>query len=113
MPILKGTIKDKVTGETLPGATIMINGEGKVTDSLGNFIFVLKNNNYQGLIRFLGYKPQIINVALYDNTDITVLMEPDSSILNTIEVKAKKTYKWLWVLGASLAAIYILKRWKK
>lgn len=113
MPILKVTIKDKVTGETLPGASILINGEGKASDSQGNALFVLKNNNYQGQVRFLGYKPQTINVALYDNTDLLVGMEPDTSLLSEIEVKAKKTYKWLWVLGASLAAIYILKRWKK
>lgn len=113
MPILKVTIKDKVTGETLPGAAVLINGEGKASDSQGNVLFVLKNNNYQGLVRFLGYKQQSFNVGLYQNADLVINMDPDTSLLSEIEVKAKRTYKWLWLLGASIAAIYILKRWKK
>lgn len=113
MPILKGTIKDKLTGETLPGATIVINGEGKATDSNGQFAFVLKNNVYQASVRFLGYKPQIINVPLYDNKDLTIEMEQDTSLLNQVEVKAKKTYYWLFVVAGTLATLYIFKKWKK
>jgi hypothetical protein len=113
MPILKGTIKDKITGETLPGATIIINGEGKISDSSGNFIFVLKNNSYNAEIRFLGYKTQVIKVPLYDNTDLIVSLDPDTSLLNEIEVKAKRTYKWVYLILGTFATLYILDKWKK
>ena len=113
MPILKGIVKDKITGETLPGATILIDGTGKTTDSGGGFVFVLKNNVYNAEIRFLGYKINNIKIPLYQNNEIVVLMDPDTSLLNEIEVKATRTYKWLWLLGGTIATILILNKWKK
>ena len=113
MPILKGTIKDKNTGETLPGATVQIDDSGKVADYNGNFLFVLKNNIHKAIIRFLGYKTQTIEIPLFDNAEIEILLDRDTSILNQIEVKAKKTYIYLYVLGGAIIGLYFLSKWRK
>lgn len=61
---LAGVISDKETGETLPGATVILVGtyKGASTDFDGNYLIEdIKPGDYSVKISFLGYSDKIIN----------------------------------------------------
>src|SRR4051812_49269114 len=59
---IRGRVLDKVTGETLPGATVQVTGNGQNTgggaDADGSYkISNLSAGSYTVLASFIGYKP--------------------------------------------------------
>src|SRR5690606_24434416 len=59
---LKGTVYDKETGETLPGATVSLVGTyiGTSTDMEGKYVLEnIKPGDYSVKITFIGYSDQL------------------------------------------------------
>ena len=95
---LKGTIVDLVTGETLIGAAILIEGttEGTVTDIDGAYTLPLDPGSYDLSVSYIGYKPMNLDVTInpdgsgtvetgdptslaYGENGLTIYLEPAAS----------------------------------
>jgi len=85
---ISGTVKDKITGKVLPGASVMIENTyyAVQTDADGNFIFKnIKNGNYQLTVSFIGYQ-KILGQEVNLNADVQVNFEMESSVYLADEV---------------------------
>lgn len=77
---LRGTVVDKDTGETLPGATLYIDGTtvATATNSDGNFGLDIKGQKSDLVISFVGYVTlRIAEPDRFKNKKMTVVLEKD------------------------------------
>ncbi|MFW5792853.1 MAG: TonB-dependent receptor domain-containing protein [Bacteroidota bacterium] len=93
---ITGVVKDKITEETIVGATVVIKGttKGTTTDIDGNFVLGnLKPGNYNLEVSFISYnKVEIDNISLSagEEYNIDVEMEEVTFLLDVVTVTAKK-----------------------
>lgn len=93
--ILKGTITDAKTGESLVGTTVLMQGTttGTITDFDGNYTLSgITPGAYNMVISFISYQSQIIRVEIKDG-EVTVLniqLEPATLDVGEVKVVAKK-----------------------
>jgi outer membrane receptor protein involved in Fe transport len=86
--VIKGKISDKQTGETLIGASVVIEGttEGTITDIDGNFqISTERSLPIKLVISFLGYEKITYEVTNWDQK-VNVKVSPDNVMLDAVEV---------------------------
>lgn len=95
---ISGTVKD-VSGEPIPGATILIEGKGigTATDIDGNFTIEADQGDVL-VISFIGYQSEKVNVG--SQTSITVVLEEDLSNLEEVIVVGYGTQEKRNVTGA-------------
>ncbi len=79
--ILKGTIKDAETGETLIGASVLIQGttRGTITDLDGNFaLSSIEPGNYNIMISYVSYDKQLQTVEIKKDreTELNIKLQP-------------------------------------
>lgn len=87
--ILEGTILDKNTKETLPGATVYLDGTTitAITDEQGNFRLNTNNVNNTLVVSFMGYTThRLENPLQYVNKKIRLLLEEQSISLQEVVV---------------------------
>ena len=88
--ILEGTVKDRRTGERLPGATVVIVGlqMGASTDSAGHFkISNVRAGRYEVRCTLVGYRSTVIrNVAVNPDLRTSILVELESSDVQLSEI---------------------------
>ena len=67
---LSGYVKDSLSGETLIGASISVNGDGKGVNSnnYGFFSITLPKGEYGVIVSFVGYEPISARINLDQNT---------------------------------------------
>jgi TonB-dependent receptor len=92
---LTGTVSDKKTAETIPGATVTIVGTSLAMscDIEGKFKFTkMASGTYTIEIKMMGYAPKILKDVVIDNaktTNIDLLLEEPSTVkINEIEIVA-------------------------
>ena len=98
-PEIKGKIIDMETDGPLEYATVsLFNSQdstlvtGVITDSKGNFSLKAKPGKYYVVLQFIGYESKTININLKDNVSLgTIVMRPDSALLEEVEVVAEKS----------------------
>ena len=115
---LRGTIADLVTGETLIGAAILIEGttEGAVTDLDGAYTLPLEAGSYDLSVSYIGYKTLSLDVTIKpdgsgeveaedptslaygDEGGLTIYLEPDNEALKNAVVTARKNLESLQAL---------------
>ena len=114
---VKGKIVDLVTGETLIGAAILIEGttEGVVTDLDGAYTLPLDPGSYDLSVSYIGYKPLNLDVTInsdgsgtvetedptslaYGENELTIYLEPDNEALMDAVVTARKNLESLQAL---------------
>ena len=115
---LRGTIADLVTGETLIGAAILIEGttEGTVTDLDGAYTLPLEAGSYDLSVSYIGYKSLSLDVTIKpdgsgeveaedptslaygDEGGLTIYLEPDNEALKNAVVTARKNLESLQAL---------------
>ena len=114
---VKGKIVDLVTGETLIGAAILIEGttEGVVTDLDGAYTLPLDPGSYDLSVSYIGYKPLNLDVTInsdgsgtvetedptslaYGENGLTIYLEPDNEALMDAVVTARKNLESLQAL---------------
>ena len=115
---LRGTIADLVTGETLIGAAILIEGttEGTVTDLDGAYTLPLEAGSYDLSVSYIGYKTLSLDVTIKpdgsgeveaedptslaygDEGGLTIYLEPDNEALKNAVVTARKNLESLQAL---------------
>ncbi|NCD68415.1 TonB-dependent receptor [Mucilaginibacter agri] len=103
---ISGKITDKKTGETLIGATVLIQGstKGAATNVNGNYILSgLAPGTYTLLVRYVGYSTKSITEVAVKGNEVTalnvILEESAGNALSEVTVTA--TYK-----RESVAALY-------
>lgn len=82
-----GVVKDKKSGEVLPGASILVSGTsfGTQTDVDGNFSLLFpKAKNNKLIVSYLGYLRQTLDVKNGDN--YTILLEEDENLLSDVVI---------------------------
>jgi len=102
---LKGAVKDSISGETLIGVNIYVEGEkvrGTVTDFDGNYSF----NVYAGdivVFRYVGYRDKYFTIS--NSSTLDVLLRIDDMELNPIVVSASRKKEKILDAPASISLI--------
>ncbi|MBD0404506.1 SusC/RagA family TonB-linked outer membrane protein [Flammeovirga sp. EKP202] len=101
---IKGVIRD-ANGETLPGATVMVEGttNGSVSDFDGNYTVSATSNEAVLVVRLIGYKTQ--NVTIGSKSVIDFTMEEDVEQLEEVVVTALGIEKDKKSLGYSVSEV--------
>jgi hypothetical protein len=94
---VRGNIADKISQQTIPGATIIIlNTEpalGAAADANGNFkIANVPIGKYSIKVSYIGYKPTILqNISVNAGKELVLNLsiEEDVTQINTVEIVAK------------------------
>lgn len=93
--IIKGTITDANTKETLIGATVVLQGTttGAISDFDGNFLIEkVAKGSYNLVISYISYDNQIIRAEVGDGAETTVNIElkPASIDIDEVQIVAKR-----------------------
>jgi hypothetical protein len=92
---IKGTVIDKQSKVTLPGATVYISNtnpvQGTVTDENGNFrIANVETGRLQLCVRYMGYEPLCVdNLNLTSGKELVLNIEIQEAVTNINEVVVK------------------------
>jgi len=88
--ILSGTVRDSLSGETLPGATVYIPSAsmGIATDPDGEFQLELKPGTYEVRFSYAGYNPSIVDVSLEAGDRKSLEIQLGNITLQAVEIKA-------------------------
>lgn len=99
---VSGTVKDKETGEVVPGVTVTIKGtnNGTSTDGSGRYSLEVPSSEAVIVFSFIGYAKQEITVGSQSTIDIILL--PDLSTLEEIVVVGYGEMKKSVVTGSYL-----------
>jgi len=74
--ILKGSVYDKATKETLAGAVVTANGQKVYTDLDGNFVLTnLCNGNCKIKINYISYVEQTIDVNMDKSQELEIKLQ--------------------------------------
>lgn len=124
---ISGTLSDKSNGETLPGATVLIEGTGvgTTTNLYGFYSLEIPTGQHQIIISYVGYQTQRKTVDISNNTTLNVELsenseELDEVVLTTEESKAinirtpqmsvnKLTSKSIKKIPATLGEVDLIK----
>lgn len=88
---IKGIVKDKTTGESLPGANIKVAGLLKGASTNANGKFELKNiqTEIEKIeVSFVGYETQILELTGLDKGNIEVMLAPKAILQEDFIIKA-------------------------
>ena len=95
--IYEGYVKDSVTGETLPYATITYKNSpfGTETDLQGFYQLEVETTTQRYLeISYLGYKNKILDLKKFSSHRINILLSPEAIALGPVEIKASRREKY-------------------
>lgn len=92
---VKGTISDAETGETLIGATVLIQGttKGTITDIDGNYLINgIASGNYNLVISYVSYEQLIerVEVKKGGTTELNITLKPASVEVDAVKVTATR-----------------------
>lgn len=89
---LTGTVKIE-NGETLPGATIIIQetGVGMSSDVFGKFSFTLEEGSYTLEISFIGYVKTTKRINLTKNQKVTIVLRDENIEIEEFQVYGTRT----------------------
>ncbi|MCM1109782.1 MAG: TonB-dependent receptor [Clostridium sp.] len=90
--ILTGTVTDAESGETLPFASVTVDGSdnGTMTDSEGRFSLLLSDGKQTLTVSYIGYTPATISVTLPLRNPLTVTLSR-STRLGEVVVTARES----------------------
>jgi TonB-dependent starch-binding outer membrane protein SusC len=74
---IRGVVTDRMSGETLPGANVMVEGtiQGTVTDLDGAYSLELSPGTYRISFRYVGYATEAIDISIAQDETIIRNME--------------------------------------
>lgn len=101
---LQGVVTDQMSGESLPGANIMVEGttQGTISDMDGNYTLKLDPGSYTIIFSYVGYLQQSSIVTLEEGQTMTLNMglSPDITTFEEFVVIGYGTQKKKVVTGA-------------
>jgi len=89
---LNGYVKDSLSGESIIGATITVNGQsqGVASNQYGFYSITLSQGNYDISISHVSYQSKIISVELNGNKPYNFELIPKSAAISEVFVYTKK-----------------------
>src|SRR3954466_10319821 len=90
---VSGYIKDSLTGETLIGATLTVDGEkskGVSSNQYGYYSITLPNGEYRMSCSYVGYEAQQATLHLDKNQSFNFLLPPRVSTSTEVVVYSKR-----------------------
>ncbi len=89
---LSGYIKDSLSDETLIGATVVINGQGRGVNSnqYGFYSITLPEGSYTVTCTYTGYQARQINLTLSKSESFNFLIPPDYAISEEVIVSSRR-----------------------
>lgn len=108
---LSGKVVDE-NNEALPSATILVKQlkKGTSTDVDGSFSINLEKGTYKVQFSFLGYKNVTKEITLSKNTEITIQLLPNDTVLDEVLVSAVRVNADIPVTFSNLSKKEIAKR---
>ena len=87
---ISGYVRDKNSGELLPGATLYVQElkTGTVSNSYGFYSLTIPGGNYHLTYSFVGYQSQTVSISLFQDTLINRELSAVSSRLREVEIKS-------------------------
>ena len=91
---VSGRVKDAANGETLLGATVVVeNGGGAITNEYGFYSISLEKGTYKITYNYLGYESVTRTVELSENKTINIELATQASEIGTAVISAKALEK--------------------
>ncbi|MCM5528583.1 TonB-dependent receptor [Parasegetibacter sp. NRK P23] len=89
---ISGYVKDALSGETLIGATIAVNGSGRavLANQYGFYSITLPAGEYELYVSFVGYEVLGKSIKLDADTRTDLLLTPRTAAANEVVVTARK-----------------------
>lgn len=89
---ISGYVKDALSGETLIGATIAVNGSGRavLANQYGFYSITLPAGEYELYVSFVGYEVLGKSIKLDADTRTDLLLTPRNAAANEVVVTARK-----------------------
>jgi len=90
---VSGTIRDALSGEDLPGATLQLKSNsafGVSTNAYGYYSLQLLQGDYVLIYSYIGYRSVEIDVHLLENIVLNIELEPAAKELNEVEVISQR-----------------------
>src|SRR5882762_8062448 len=91
---ISGAIKDKATGETLPGATVsflQLPGVGVSANSYGFYSVSIPEGSYTLVATYTGYRTDTLHIDLKDNLQHNINLEAASSQLKEVKITSSSS----------------------
>lgn len=89
---LSGYVKDSLSGETLIGATVVINGQGRGVNSnqYGYYSITLPEGRYTVTCTYTGYRARQIELTLSRSESFNFLIPPDYAVSEEVIVSSRR-----------------------
>lgn len=90
--VLKGKVTDKITKETLVGASIYLPqlNSGTYSNSVGEFEIRVSDTITQFKVAFIGYRDTLLELSNTSITYFRIALTPSSKILNEVQIVSSK-----------------------
>jgi len=91
--VVSGQVIDSITGQSLPGATVVLKGRrtGTVTDTDGRFRLRIPNGSHILEFSFLGYHTQLIEIDLHDRLELPVFLVQSETFLQEVTIRGRRS----------------------
>ena len=113
--IIRGTVYDAISRESLPGVNIIYGiDQGTTTDNEGKFILRVSPGRIVVTFRYVGYSPltESFNLAANDTVNIDILLIPIINEINEVVITAGRSEQRISELTVSMDIIkpYVLNQ---
>ncbi|MCX8019997.1 MAG: TonB-dependent receptor [Chitinophagaceae bacterium] len=90
--MINGFIKDSLTGETIIGASVTLNGKstGVVSNSYGFYSLTLDKGNYLISFSHVSYLGKTVEVKLTENLTLNAELIPRASLIEEVKIFSRK-----------------------
>lgn len=88
-----GTVSDQSTGESLTGATVLIESKSKagaVTNAYGYYSILVPQGQYKLRVQYMGYDTKEFYVSAYENKLVNIELAEKAVQLDNITVRSEK-----------------------
>ena len=87
---LSGYVKDSISGETLIGATVSVNGRGVNSNQYGFYSLTLPARDYTITVSYVGYQLRQIDITLSANRSYNLLLSPNVAVNTEVIVTSRR-----------------------
>lgn len=89
---LNGYVKDSLSGESIIGATVAVNGQSKgvTSNQYGFYSLTLEEGDYLIQVSHVSYSLKLIPLSLHSNQSLNAELIPKSALINEVVVYSKK-----------------------
>ncbi|MFC5270881.1 TonB-dependent receptor [Adhaeribacter terreus] len=90
--VLRGTIRDATTHETLPGVSVYVPElqTGAITNAEGKYELKISGEKVRVVCALIGFQKVEKEVTLTGNTELNIALQQDANTLQEVEISAKK-----------------------